>query len=292
MTERKLEKELDRIYKKNEKKIGKQWNSFFREGEKKTAKTEKELQQAREDEDDDEIERLEKQLQKEKEDYIYNNPDYAKMVVATAAAMTVANQAALDYTNSQMPAFYAQTYNTELKKEAVKIGVRFDIVDERAIRIRQQHGDIMLPHKKIRPPKDQRWNTKQINAQVTQGMINGESMEQIADRLLPIMDNNEASAIRNARTLVNGAENAGRQDRYEELQKEGCEIVRVWLATNDDRTRDWHAEMDGQEVGVDEPFVDGLGNEIMFPCDATAEPETVYNCRCSMRAYIKSYNPK
>lgn len=57
-------------------------------------------------------------------------------------------------------------------------------------------------------------------------------------------------------------------------------VRRVWRATGDGRTRDAHAWMDGQEVGLDEPFVDGYGNELMYPGDPAAPPETTINCRC------------
>jgi uncharacterized protein with gpF-like domain len=60
----------------------------------------------------------------------------------------------------------------------------------------------------------------------------------------------------------------------------GSDIVRVWNATQDARTRDSHAAMDGQEVGQDEPFISGDGNRIMFPGDPSAPPEDTINCRC------------
>lgn len=58
-------------------------------------------------------------------------------------------------------------------------------------------------------------------------------------------------------------------------------IVRVWNATLDSRTRDIHASMDGQQVGLNEPFIDGDGNQLMFPADPSAPAETTINCRCT-----------
>lgn len=57
-------------------------------------------------------------------------------------------------------------------------------------------------------------------------------------------------------------------------------IIRVWNATEDDRTRDWHADMDGDEASLGQPFTDGLGNKLMFPGDPSAPAATVINCRC------------
>ena len=58
------------------------------------------------------------------------------------------------------------------------------------------------------------------------------------------------------------------------------QIRRVWNATQDARTRDSHAAMDGQEVGLDEPFTSGAGHRLMFPGDPQAPPEEVIQCRC------------
>lgn len=66
----------------------------------------------------------------------------------------------------------------------------------------------------------------------------------------------------------------------EDLNIPRGDIVRVWNSTLDDKTRDSHAAMDGQEVGLDEPFTSGNGIEIMFPGDPAAPPEEIINCRC------------
>lgn len=65
-------------------------------------------------------------------------------------------------------------------------------------------------------------------------------------------------------------------------------VVRTWGATNDARTRDIHADMDGQEVGLEEPFIDGAGNELMYPGDPSAPEETTIQCRCDFSIRIKS----
>ena len=44
--------------------------------------------------------------------------------------------------------------------------------------------------------------------------------------------------------------------------------------------------MDGQEVDPDDVFVDGNGNKLEYPGDPSADPSTVYNCRCSMKTHI------
>lgn len=57
-------------------------------------------------------------------------------------------------------------------------------------------------------------------------------------------------------------------------------ITDIWNPIEDDRTRDWHASMDGQRRGPDGYFVDGLGQLLRYPGDPTAPANTIINCRC------------
>jgi uncharacterized protein with gpF-like domain len=87
-----------------------------------------------------------------------------------------------------------------------------------------------------------------------------------------------------ARTETMRVLNEARQEATDQVVEEtGIEpsrVTRTWVATLDDRTRDTHAEMDGQIVGMDEPFVSPSGAELMYPGDPNAPPEEVINCRC------------
>lgn len=59
-----------------------------------------------------------------------------------------------------------------------------------------------------------------------------------------------------------------------------ADVAYVWNATQDNRTRDSHAEMDGQEVAMGEMFVTGNGARLAYPGDPDGPPEEVINCRC------------
>ena len=57
-----------------------------------------------------------------------------------------------------------------------------------------------------------------------------------------------------------------------------------WLATDDDRTRDSHAEIDGEIT-----YANGNGifsNGLRFPGDTSGDIEEWINCRCTLVAYI------
>jgi hypothetical protein len=53
----------------------------------------------------------------------------------------------------------------------------------------------------------------------------------------------------------------------------------VWKATDDDRTRDDHAEADGQEVPAGDYFTVG-GEQLLYPGDPDGSLGNTENCRC------------
>lgn len=56
---------------------------------------------------------------------------------------------------------------------------------------------------------------------------------------------------------------------------------KTWVTMADNKVRDSHAEIDGETIPIDEPFLVG-GSEMMFPCDESmgAGAEEIVNCRC------------
>jgi hypothetical protein len=66
------------------------------------------------------------------------------------------------------------------------------------------------------------------------------------------------------------------------------DIKREWDTAGDDRVRDTHAEMEGQTVGLDEPFTTPDGYSLMFPGDTSlgADAAETINCRCRVKMKI------
>ena len=192
------------------------------------------------------------------------------------------NQTAAAYINDQLPDVYALNYNYVGKgiQNAVK-GYSFTPIDAITVKRLATETDSLLPKRKVDVPKDKLWNAKKMRTQVLQGILQGESMDKIADRMQTVTDMNGVSAIRNARTMVTGAENAGRIDMMHKAATDGVIMRKRWIATTDSRTRDWHRDLDGVEVDMDEPFQNDFG-DIMFPGDPTADGANVYNCRCAL----------
>ena len=141
----------------------------------------------------------------------------------------------------------------------------------------------LLPMPEIDEEKDFAWYNKVITDAVTQGILQGESLDEIVYRVAE--DTGEKSLYtmrRNARTAYTSAQNAGRVEGMRQVRDElHIEVKKKWLATLDDKTRDAHIDLDGKEADIDEPFESILG-PIMYPGDPDAEPANVYNCRCTL----------
>ncbi len=77
--------------------------------------------------------------------------------------------------------------------------------------------------------------------------------------------------------LANGASQAAATDAFAGRD----DVSKVWLATEDERTRDTHVDANGQEVPLNEYFDVG-GFPLMYPGDPDGPDEEVINCRCTL----------
>ncbi len=123
---------------------------------------------------------------------------------------------------------------------------------------------------------------ERIQHQVNEGLANGDSVDEIANRL--IGDDVWKSRGRViSRTEVGNASNmaAGAAAR-----RSGLRLKKVWISSQDDRTRRRprdefdHLHADGQTVPLDEPF-NISGELMMHPCAPGASAGNAVNCRCT-----------
>ena len=271
-----MEKRLSAIYSRAEKEIQKTADEYFARFAKQDEAKRKLLEQGK---------ITEEEYTKWRKGKVMYGKRFTEMKEQCAKQLLNINKTAIAYINGELPEVYAMNYNAlESAVDGVG-GYSFTLVDADTVRNLAVTDTSLLPYKKIDPEKDIPWNMKKINAETLQGILQGESMDKIAKRIMNVQEMNKTQAIRSARTIVTGAENKGRQDSYKRAEEDGIVMKREWIATNDSRTRHWHAELDGVEVDVDEPWVNEFG-EIMFPGDPSAEPANTYNCRCSMRAKV------
>lgn len=198
-----------------------------------------------------------------------------------------ADKIAANIINGDMPNVYALNHNyaSYAIENGVGMNLNFTLYDKATVeRLLRENVDL-LPRPKIDIAKDLLWNKQKIQSAVTQGILQGEPMDKIAKRLRQVTDMNRNAAVRNARTAVTGAENAGRQGTYNEAVSKGIKLKKEWMATLDNRTRHEHAMLDGQRVEQDENFkINGYSLE--YPGDPNGAPEMTYNCRCTMIAIV------
>ena len=274
-----MEKRLSAIYSRAEKEIQKTADEYFSKFAKQDEAKRKLLEQGKITEDE---------YKKWRKGKVMYGKRFTEMKEQCAQQLLNVNKTALAYINGELPEVYAINYNALAGSVDGVGGYSFTLVDADTVRNLAVTDTSLLPYKEIDPAKDIPWNMKKINAETLQGILQGESMDKIAKRLRNVQEMNKTQAIRSARTIVTGAENKGRQDSYKRAEEDGIIMKRRWIATNDSRTRHWHAELGGVEVDIDEPWVNEFG-EIMYPGDPSADPANTYNCRCSMRSVVKGF---
>ena len=274
-----MEKRLSAIYSRAEKEIQKTADEYFSKFAKQDEAKRKLLEQGKITEDE---------YKKWRKGKVMYGKRFTEMKEQCAKQLLNVNETAIAYVNGELPEVYAINYNALAGAVDGVGGYSFTLVDADTVRNLSVTDTSLLPYKELDPAKDIPWNMKKINAETLQGILQGESMDKIAKRMMNVQEMNKTQAIRSARTIVTGAENKGRQDSYKRAEEDGIVMKREWIATNDSRTRHWHAELDGVEVDIDEPWHNEFG-EIMYPGDPSADPANTYNCRCSMRSIVKGF---
>ena len=195
-----------------------------------------------------------------------------------------ANEESLKLVRGEQLNEFAEGMNHEqfVLAQNTGLSINFGIYDADTVgRLIREQPDL-LPPKKLNRGKDSAWNQKTVTGSILQGILQGESIDDIARRIArDTAQRNSKAMIRYARTATTGAQNAGRMQTMHRAQGMGIHVRKQWLATLDSRTRDSHRRLDGKEADVDAPFKSEFG-EIMFPGDPHAHPADVYNCRCTL----------
>lgn len=80
-----------------------------------------------------------------------------------------------------------------------------------------------------------------------------------------------------ARTETHAASQAA---SHAAIKSTGLPAKKEWISASGSRTRDDHADADGQLVSLDKPFIVG-GEELQYPGDPSGSAANVINCRCA-----------
>ena len=281
-----MERKLKAIYSRANKEIGEKWKEYLASLAPKVDALLRAVEGAKSPEEKAKAENAYKSYLTS---VTLHNEHFKALSEQYANELLNVRKTATDYVNGRMPAVYSLNYNAVGADIADKVkGYSFEMVDASTVKTLASKQKTLLPYKKIAEKKTVRWNTKAVNSEVLQGILQGESIPNISKRLRNVTEMDLTSSIRNARTATTSAENRGRMDSYQRAQDMGVKIMKVWMATNDQRTREAHIELDGQEREIDEPFENSIG-KIMYPGDPDADPENVYNCRCTLVTKIVGF---
>ena len=121
--------------------------------------------------------------------------------------------------------------------------------------------------------------TEDINVILTKGYTSGKGINIVAQAMTTRFQQLETwEARRIARTEIHNAHNNAVMRTYETL---GVEYTR-WNAADDDRTRESHAELDGEIIRMGDTYSNGLS----YPGDTSGDIEEWINCRCGNVPFV------
>lgn len=285
-----IEKWLKELYAEAEKDMRVKWDEHLARQEKRAERLLSRIAEAKTAEAKATAEAKYKDFLKNR---VFAEKYYKDMVDEMARQYADAGRRAAEIVNGERYEAFADGYNLsagEINRVAIDkdIGIRFDMCDAGTIEeLEKYSGDLMLPPKADPSKVDLTvWNVRSINAQVAQGIVQGESIPKIAERLSNVTHMNEVAAVRTARTMTTAAENAGRVQNMKIAENWGVKTRKQWMCTLDSRTRDSHLALDGETVDNDAEF----SNKCRYPGDPLGPAKEVYNCRCTLVSVVGGFS--
>ena len=123
---------------------------------------------------------------------------------------------------------------------------------------------------------------KSIMDIITLGYKSGKGIDYVANNLTKRFDQLTTwESKRIARTEIHNAHNRGTMDKYQEFDIE----YTMWIAADDERTRESHLEINGEIIRLGDTYSNGL----KYPGDTDGPIEEWINCRCSNAPYVIPY---
>jgi uncharacterized protein with gpF-like domain len=280
-----LEKRLSALYASATKEVTDKFNEFTEEFAEQEARMLDLLALGKIDDDDFRIWR---------NNHILQSVRYQSLIKTLTDMMVNTDNSAMAIVSGELPFVIAQSYNFmqalgwDAANQAGYSAGTFTIYNASAVQALIRDNPDLLPS--VNKPIDEAWNMSKITREITQGIIQGNTMPQIADRLRRVVGMDENTAMRNARTAFTYAENMGRNESINNLQSRGIPMEKVWSAVMDNRTRQTHRLLNGTTpdkatglygVGI-------LAHPLRFPADKSGDAEEIYNCRCRLSGQLDS----
>lgn len=224
---------------------------------------------------------------------------YSTTIDSLTEMLVNADSAAIALVNGELPYVVAESYNfTQFVGHIIADhedipNVSFQIYNAQSVQALVRDNPQVFPI--IDTELDTEWNRTRLNREITQGIIQGSTIPQLATRLQRVGITDRNSAIRAARTSMTSAENMGRNESHRRITSQGIDMVKRWSATYDARTRDTHRLLDNttaNEKGLfGEGILDKLNEPLMeYPADPKGAAAEVYNCRCRLNIVPPNYS--
>ena len=121
---------------------------------------------------------------------------------------------------------------------------------------------------------------KKIASEISRGFSTGAMYSEIARNVASYARIDKNKAIRIARTEGHRITEAAAYNAQVKAKERGADIVRIWDATLDCKTRPSHMRVDGEIREIGKKFSNGLE----FPGDPSGKAAEVINCRCRSRS--------
>lgn len=120
---------------------------------------------------------------------------------------------------------------------------------------------------------------KKIAAEISRGFATASTYAEITRNVAAYADISKNKAKRIVRTEGHRITETAAHNAQLKAKDRGADVVKIWDAALDAKTRDSHARVDGEIRELDKKFSNGL----MFPGDPSGKAAEVINCRCRSR---------
>lgn len=215
-----------------------------------------------------------------RKDQALHNDQLKALKKALAQDLTAADKMAMAYVNQAPAGVYAEGMNfaTYEIEHGAKANTSFTLYNKNTVMELVANKPDLLPQAAFDKAKDTAWNSRHVTAAVTQAVLQGQTVPQLAAAIAGIAAMDQRAAMKAARTAITSAHSLGKLKGYERAAGMGIGVKKQWLAALDSRTRGSHRHLDGETVGLDEEFSNGL----KYPGDPDGPGSEVYNCRCTL----------
>lgn len=267
-----MEKRLSAIYSRAEKTVQKKMADYAKSIDEKSA----ELLQAYKDAETEDEKRKAKKAYIRFYRQVVRSKEFVSLSANVADDLYKANVEASAYINSQTPSIYALNYNyinAEMAKDIDGFTPQ-EVTDTEA----EKYSG--YTKQTVDKKKDTAWNKDNLKKSVIAGSLLLLGAYAIMKRSAnSTVEKNRNSASMHNIGMGTDAENKARLDGMYRAEDMGNSVTKIWISTLDNRTRDAHADRDGEEIALDDEFAQGLTR----PRDPNGAPEEICNCRCSLK---------